>query len=105
MDEQLRRQCHKYDQLHDDLERHIPIRKLALYSAAGGIDRRRTLPVVLDVGTNNERLLADPLYLGWRHERVSGAAYARFIDCFVSTVKSRFPVSSAPGRPGQASPP
>ncbi len=69
----------------------IPIGKLSLYTAAGGIDPRRTLPVVLDVGTDNEELLADPLYLGWRHERVTGAEYESFVEEFVTTVKRRFP--------------
>lgn len=69
----------------------IPNGKLALYSAFGGIDPTRTLPIVLDVGTNNEDRLADPEYLGWRHERVSGAEYDAFIDQFVTELGRRFP--------------
>ena len=69
----------------------IPIGKLALYTAAGGIDPRRSLPVLLDVGTNNQALLADPMYLGWRHERITGTDYDRFIDDVVAAIRRRFP--------------
>ena len=69
----------------------IPIGKLALYSLIGGIHPARTLPVVLDVGTNNPERLADPEYLGWRHERITGQAYFDFIDQFVSAVKQELP--------------
>ncbi len=69
----------------------IPVGKLSLYTACGGINPAQTLPVLLDVGTNNERLLADPLYLGWRHERVAGDAYLEFVDGFVQGVKRRWP--------------
>ena len=69
----------------------IPNGKLALYSAFGGIDPRRTLPVVLDVGTNNADRLADPEYLGWRHERITGADYDAFVEQFVVALKRRFP--------------
>lgn len=69
----------------------IPIGKLALYTACAGIHPSCTLPVILDVGTNNPGLLDDPLYLGWRHERVHGAAYESFVDAFVDAVRRRFP--------------
>ncbi len=69
----------------------IPIGKLSLYTAAGGIDPRRTLPVVLDVGTDNAERLDDPLYLGWCNERITGDAYDAFVDQFVSVVRDRFP--------------
>ena len=69
----------------------IPNGKLALYSAFGGIDPTRTLPIVLDVGTNNEERLADPEYLGWRNERISGDEYDSFIDQFVTELGNRFP--------------
>lgn len=69
----------------------IPIGKLALYTLIGGIRPERTLPVVLDVGTNNADRLKDPLYLGWRHERVSGQEYFDFVDQFVQAVKKHLP--------------
>src|SRR5487761_2510344 len=69
----------------------IPIGKLALYSLIGGIHPARTLPIVLDVGTNNEESLRDDAYLGWRHERIRGAAYDEFIDKFVQAVKRELP--------------
>ncbi|MCU0490409.1 MAG: NAD-dependent malic enzyme [Chloroflexaceae bacterium] len=69
----------------------IPIGKLALYSLCAGIDPATTLPIVLDLGTNNQELLADPLYLGWRHERVRGADYDSFIEAFVQAVMAVFP--------------
>ncbi len=53
----------------------IPIGKLSLYTVCGGIDPATTLPIILDVGTNNEERLRDPLYIGWRHERVSVLQY------------------------------
>jgi malate dehydrogenase (oxaloacetate-decarboxylating) len=56
-----------------------------------GIHPGRVLPVVLDVGTNNQTLLDDPLYLGWCHERVRGQEYEEFVDAFVQTVHSMFP--------------
>jgi malate dehydrogenase (oxaloacetate-decarboxylating) len=69
----------------------IPIGKLSLYSLVGGIHPTRTLPVVLDVGTNNVERLEDPEYLGWRHERVTGQGYFDFIDQFVTAVKREMP--------------
>jgi malate dehydrogenase (oxaloacetate-decarboxylating) len=69
----------------------IPIGKLSLYTAAGGIDPARTLPVMIDVGTNNESLLSDPLYLGWRHRRVEGDDYDSLVDAFVRELRARRP--------------
>jgi malate dehydrogenase (oxaloacetate-decarboxylating) len=69
----------------------IPIGKLALYTALAGIHPLSCLPVFLDVGTDNADRIADPLYLGWKHERVRGADYDRFVDRFVQTVKKRWP--------------
>jgi len=69
----------------------IPIGKLSLYSLIGGIHPERTLPIVLDVGTNNAERLKDPEYLGWRHERVTGQAYFDFVDRFVQAVKQEMP--------------
>ncbi|MGC1491007.1 MAG: NAD-dependent malic enzyme [Candidatus Acidiferrum sp.] len=71
----------------------IPIGKLSLYSLIGGIHPARTLPVVLDVGTNNEERLRDPEYLGWRHARITGDEYDRFIDAFVAAVKEVLPAT------------
>ena len=69
----------------------IPIGKLSLYSLIGGIHPTRTLPIVLDVGTNNTQRLEDPEYLGWRHERIAGQDYFDFIDQFVTAVKAEMP--------------
>src|SRR3984893_9358343 len=69
----------------------IPIGKLSLYSLIGGIPPSRTLPIVLDVGTNDKKRLKDPEYLGWRHERITGAEYYEFIDRFVDAVKAELP--------------
>ncbi|MBV8892973.1 MAG: NAD-dependent malic enzyme [Acidobacteria bacterium] len=69
----------------------IPIGKLSLYTLIGGIHPSRTLPIVLDVGTNNTERLNDPEYLGWRHERITGQAYFEFIDQFVEAVKQELP--------------
>jgi malate dehydrogenase (oxaloacetate-decarboxylating) len=69
----------------------IPIGKLSLYTLIGGIQPERTLPIVLDVGTNNAERLDDPEYLGWRHERITGPAYFDFIDQFVEAVKQELP--------------
>ena len=69
----------------------IPIGKLSLYSLMGGIRPQRTLPMVLDVGTNNKERLNDPEYIGWRHERITGQAYFDFVDQFVQAVKQEMP--------------
>jgi malate dehydrogenase (oxaloacetate-decarboxylating) len=69
----------------------IPIGKLSLYTLIGGIRPERTLPIVLDVGTNNAERLNDPEYLGWRHERVTGQAYFDFVDQFVQAVQQELP--------------
>jgi malate dehydrogenase (oxaloacetate-decarboxylating) len=69
----------------------IPIGKVTLYVAAGGLHPACCLPISLDVGTNNPRLLNDPLYLGWQHARLEGDEYWRFIEKFVLGVKRNFP--------------
>lgn len=69
----------------------IPNGKLALYSAFGGIDPARTLPVVLDVGTNRQERLDDPQYLGWRNPRIDTADYDDFVEQFVTALTRRFP--------------
>jgi malate dehydrogenase (oxaloacetate-decarboxylating) len=69
----------------------IPVGKLSLYTACGGLHPSTTLPILLDVGTANASLLADPLYLGWRHDRVRGAEYDDFLEAFVTAVQKRWP--------------
>ncbi|WP_254276544.1 NAD-dependent malic enzyme [Halomonas sp. 3H] len=69
----------------------IPIGKLALYTACGGISPAYTLPIMLDVGTNNPTLLDDPMYMGWRHERISQEEYDAFLEQFIRAVKRRWP--------------
>ena len=69
----------------------IPIGKLSLYTACAGIHPDMTLPILLDMGTNNEERLADPLYVGWRHERMRGTEYDEFIESFVTAVTERWP--------------
>lgn len=69
----------------------IPIGKLAIYSACGGIDPATTLPIMLDVGTNNAERLGDPRYVGWRYPRVRGQDYDDFVEAFVVAVKKRWP--------------
>jgi malate dehydrogenase (oxaloacetate-decarboxylating) len=69
----------------------IPIGKLALYTACGGIHPCTTLPVFLDVGTDNDERLADPLDVGWRHERVRGEEYDVFVEEFITAATDRWP--------------
>src|SRR5258705_2595 len=69
----------------------IPIGKMALYTALGGIHPEHCLPILLDVGTDNEERLSSPLYIGWRNHRVRGAEYDAFVDAFVNSVKQRWP--------------
>ncbi|MGN6460663.1 MAG: oxaloacetate-decarboxylating malate dehydrogenase, partial [Pseudolabrys sp.] len=69
----------------------IPIGKLSLYTACAGIHPTQTLPILLDVGTDNQERLLDPLYIGWRHNRVRGQEYDDFIEEFVSAVMKRWP--------------
>ena len=69
----------------------IPIGKLALYSACGGISPAYTLPVTLDIGTNNQALIDDPLYMGSKHPRITGQEYDDFVELFIKSVTSRWP--------------
>jgi malate dehydrogenase (oxaloacetate-decarboxylating) len=69
----------------------IPIGKMALYTALGGIHPEHCLPILLDVGTDNEERLKSPIYIGWRHHRVRGEEYDAFVDVFVQRVKKRWP--------------
>ena len=69
----------------------IPIGKLSLYTACGGISPAYTLPVMLDVGTNNPKLLDDPMYMGARHPRISQEQYDEFLDIFINEVQRRWP--------------
>ncbi len=69
----------------------IPIGKLSLYTACGGISPAHTLPVMLDVGTNNQKLLDDPMYMGARHKRIDQDSYDEFVELFISAVKRRWP--------------
>jgi len=69
----------------------IPIGKLQLYSLIGGVEPSRTLPVLLDVGTNNPELLGAPDYIGWKHERMAGQEYWDFVEAFVTAVERTLP--------------
>ncbi|WJG10018.1 NAD-dependent malic enzyme [Aliiglaciecola sp. LCG003] len=69
----------------------IPIGKLSLYTACGGISPAYTLPVMLDVGTNNQKLLDDPMYMGARHKRIGQDEYNEFVDIFVQAAQRRWP--------------
>ncbi|WP_203141879.1 NAD-dependent malic enzyme [Marinobacter mangrovi] len=69
----------------------IPIGKLSLYTACGGISPANTLPIVLDVGTNNQALLDDPMYMGWRHKRIGQKEYDDFVSAFMTAVQRRWP--------------
>src|SRR3990167_175911 len=69
----------------------ISIAKLMVYTLCAGVNPHRVLPIQLDVGTNNPHLLNDPMYLGWRHERITRQEYDDFIDQFVTTITRKFP--------------
>ena len=69
----------------------IPIGKLSIYSACGGISPAYTLPITLDVGTNNQKLLDDPMYMGLRHKRITGDEYFEFVDQCLEAIHSRWP--------------
>ncbi|MGA8043292.1 MAG: NAD-dependent malic enzyme [Terracidiphilus sp.] len=69
----------------------IPIGKMALYTALGGIPPEHCLPILLDVGTDNEALLNNPIYVGWQHKRVRGPEYDAFVEAFVAAVEKRWP--------------
>ena len=69
----------------------ISVAKIVIYTLCAGINPKRMLPVMIDVGTNNPKLLNDPLYIGWRHSRVHGEAYDQFVSKVVKSIKQKFP--------------
>ncbi len=69
----------------------IPIGKLSLYTACGGISPAYTLPITIDVGTNNEELLSDPIYMGLKHPRIRGEEYYNFVDKIIAAIQRRWP--------------
>lgn len=69
----------------------ICVGKMMVYTLCGGLNPRRMLPIQLDVGTNNQQLLNDPMYLGWRHERITGAEYDEFIEQVIQAIHNKFP--------------
>jgi malate dehydrogenase (oxaloacetate-decarboxylating) len=69
----------------------IPIGKMALYTALGGIPPEHCLPILLDAGTDNEKLLHDPIYIGWQHHRIRAQEYDEFVEAFVTAVQRRWP--------------
>ncbi len=69
----------------------IPVGKLDLYTVFGGIHPEKVLPICLDVGTNNQNLIDDPLYIGWKHPRISGDEFFKFVDLVIKAIKKRYP--------------
>jgi len=69
----------------------ISVAKIVIYTLCAGIDPKRMLPVMIDVGTNNPQLLRDPLYIGWRHSRIQGEEYGQFVNKVIKSIKQKFP--------------
>ncbi|MEL7670596.1 NAD-dependent malic enzyme [Methanobacterium sp.] len=69
----------------------ISVAKIVIYTLCAGINPKKMLPVMIDVGTNNPQLLRDPLYIGWRHSRIQGEAYDQFVSKVITAVKQKFP--------------